>query len=144
MEWQNLSRQFRNNRNDAGSLLASTFIVAMGAGCIFFMLMAMSPGTRPNLITVCCGVSVVVLLLTMRLRIRTRSAWTLPFLYVLGRSHRDDGLACQYEPKKIKRSRGAAAASSNQPISVEELREIQTTSANTWVPARGRNGAKSA
>ncbi len=133
-----MSRRFRGYRNDAGSLLASTFIVALGAGSCLFAMMALSPSRTPSITSVCGVASGVLLLLIVRLRFRLPGRQRMSFLSLLSRTYRDDGLACQYEPRKAVHRRRQSPLQANQPISVDELREIQSSSANTWIPTKSR------
>ena len=142
MESPIVTKRFRSNRNDAGSLLASTFIVALGAGSCLFAMMALSPAKTPS-ITVICGVaSGALLLFIVRQRFRIIGRRRMSFLSLLSRTYRDDGLACQYEPRKVIHRRQHLPSQVNQPISIDELREIQSSSANTWVPTKARYSEK--
>lgn len=142
MELQVVARRVRSSRNDAGSLLASTFVVSLGAGCTLFMVAAMSPESAPVVLSLIGGLAVLLLAVIIRQRFRRGHGRGLSFVSLLSRQHRTDGLACEYQPEKAIRRRGPAAGQLNRPISVDELREIQTTSLNTWVPARSRHGGR--
>ncbi|MEZ6040009.1 MAG: hypothetical protein R3C20_05855 [Planctomycetaceae bacterium] len=132
-----MPRRFQNNRSDTGSLLASTFIVAMAVGCSICICIAVDPRSGMDSAIVIGVVGAIFLTVIALQRFSTPRAMTMSFLSVLSRNHRDDGLASQYRPRKVK-SKSQATAEINQPITVDELREIQSTSANTWVPARGQ------
>lgn len=142
MESQTVMRRVRSSSNDAGSLLASTFVVALGIGCTLFMMLAMSPESMSPALTTAGIVAGGVLLMIIRVRFRITGKKALSFWSVLSRSYRDDGLACQYQPRKAATGKSTDSADRRQPLSVEELREIQTTSANAWVPSRGRHGGR--
>ena len=132
-----MTRRFRNSRNDAGSLLASTFIVGIAAGIALFICLAFEPASNTTSVAIISSVAVLFLAFIALQRMSGPRAMTMAFMNLLNHNHRDDGLASQYRPRKVK-SRPAASSELNQPISVDELREIQATSANTWVPTRNR------
>ena len=132
-----MTRRFKNSRNDAGSLLASTFLVGVGAGIAIFICLAFDPASNTASVAIISAVAVMFLGFIALQRMSGPRAMTMAFMNLLHRSHRDDGLASQYRPRKVK-SRSITCSELNQPISVDQLREIQATSANTWVPTRHR------
>ncbi|MFO0976907.1 MAG: hypothetical protein U0996_10955 [Planctomycetaceae bacterium] len=131
-----MSRRFQSGRGDSGSLLASLFILALGgAGCLFTVA-AMAPSSLPWAMGAVGGVFAIFVLFVVLQRFGKTPGTSLGFLLSARRNTRDDGLK-DYEPRKAG-DRRTAPAGTNRPISAEEAHEIRVTSANTWVPAKGR------
>ncbi len=136
-----MGRRGMGQRNDAGSLLASSLILGLGGGACLFMVGAMSPDSLPLTAGILGGVFGGLLLLTVLQRFGRALSLDLGFLGRFGRSRRDDGMR-DYEPRRAGGgSRGGRAGGANQPITAGEARELRLTSASTWVPARGRRAA---
>lgn len=137
-----MSRRSHNTRNDAGSLLATTFVFAIGSGCVIFLLAAMAQPTSV-LYGVIGSLAAAFLMAMIGRRLIHAPAGSLQFWNVFSRSHRNDGLACQYEPRLMRgKNRRSSDAAPMRPILAEEVREIQQCSNNTWVPARCRSGGR--
>lgn len=131
-----MGRRFQSNRGDSGSLLASLFILALGgAGCLFTVA-AMAPSSLPWAMGAVGGVFAVFVIFIVLQRFGKGPGTSLGFLLSSRRNTRDDGLK-DYEPRKAGDQRSSPAGS-HRPISAEEAHEIRITSANTWVPAKGR------
>ena len=109
----------------------------MGAGCSIFICLAVDPASGTNSIAIILAIALLFFAFIALQRWSAPRAITMSFLNLLSRNHRDDGLASQYRPRKVK-PRAAVSGDVNRPISADELREIQSTSANTWVPTRSR------
>ena len=136
-----MSKRWQNNRNDAGSLLASTFVVALGSGCVVFLVVALSADFSPFFLGL-MGLIATALFATIILqRLGRGRTGSMSFWSMFGQSHREDGLACNYRPRKI-RGRADVDAEVPRPIHAEEVRQIQETSSSTWVPSRGKNGGR--
>lgn len=137
-----MPKRFRHNRNDAGSLLASVFILALGSGCCLFLVAAMSPESFVRTAWGLGGMLTLFLTLIVLQRFGKIPNTNLGFLFSTARNRRDDG-ASDYEPRIAGSPRSSSTVGTNQPISAQEAREIQVTSANTWVPANsGRRRKK--
>jgi hypothetical protein len=135
-----MGRRFHNNRNDSGSLLASVFIMGLGAGCSLFTVAAMSPNSLPAAMWTVGGISVSFFTLIILQRFGKVPSGSLSFLLKSERNRRDDGVR-DYEPR-VMNSVDSRVTGTNQPISAEEAHEIKVTSANTWVPAATRSRRK--
>lgn len=137
-----MARRFQHNRNDAGSLLASVFILALGSACCLFLVAAMSPASFARTAWGLGGFCTVFLILIVLQRFGKSPGSSLSFLHSSSRNRRDDGLK-DYEPRKAGENRQKSAVGTNRPISAQEAHEIQVTSPNTWVPANtGRSHKK--
>lgn len=136
-----MGRRINQNRNDAGSLLASVFIIALGSGCCLFLVAAMSPSQFGNAAAVLGCVFGMFLFLIVLQRFGKIPKGNLTFLLSSSRNRRDDGLR-EYEPKIIGSSPSNIVTGTNQPISAKDAHDIQVTSANTWVPAKSRRSRK--
>lgn len=136
-----MAKRFGNNRNDAGSLLASLFILTLGCGSCLFLVAAMSPSSLG--VTACWigGIFSAFLTLIVLQRYGKIPNGSLGFLLSSSRNSRDDGLK-DYEPRIAGKSRSSTMLGTNQPISAKDAHEIQITSANTWVPANSNRRRK--
>lgn len=135
-----MGRRWQSNRNDAGSLLAAVFIVALGCGSCLFTVAAMSPGSLPAAIWTLSGIAGLFLVIVVLQRFGKLPKTDLSFLLSAQKNRRDDG-ARSYEPRKAG-GNSTPSAGTNQPISAEEAHQIKVTSANTWVPSQSRSGRK--
>ena len=135
-----MGRRGHGNRNDAGSLLASIFILALGAGCSLFTVAAMSPSSLPTAMWTVGGIIGAFMAFVILLRFGKVPNADLGFILSSRRNKRDDGLS-GYEPRKARDSRPIVSGT-NQPISAAEVHEIKVTSANTWVPANSASGRR--
>jgi hypothetical protein len=134
-----MARRFQNKRNESGSLLASVFIIAIGFGGCLFVVSAMSPASFSTAAWSLGSVLTVFLALVVWFRFGRTPNSNTDFLISSVRSRRDDG-AKDYEPRIAGQSRSQSMAGTNQPITAQEVREIQVANANTWVPANARQG----
>ncbi|MEZ6060833.1 MAG: hypothetical protein R3C19_10750 [Planctomycetaceae bacterium] len=136
-----MARKWQRQKDDLGSVLASSIVVIGGSGFCLMVAIFGSEKASPWLIAGIVAVPVLFLLATVRFRrssARTRSG--LGFWSSLFRSPPDDGLASQYRPRRVGEGRPQPPAGTNKPISAGEAREIRITSASTWVPTRDSNG----
>ena len=131
-----MTRRWRSNRNDAGSLLASVFILALGSACALFTVAAMSPGSLAAASWTIGSVVGAFIVFIVLQRFGKLPKTDLGFLLSSHRNRPDDG-AADYQPRKVVERR-IVAQGTNQPISVEEVQELKITSLNTWVPAKSR------
>lgn len=138
-----MGRRWQNNRNDAGSLLASTFVVALGSGVTVFMLVGLAPRENWKLAATIGGSGFVLMLFIFWMRFSRTPGGSLGFWSIFGRSHREDHMAGDYLPRKVADGKSSMPASDHRPITAEEVREIQVTSPNTWVPTKTRHGGRS-
>jgi len=136
-----MAKRFRSNRNDAGSLLASIFILTLGSGCCLFLVAAMSPASLGTTACWLGGIFALYLTLVVFQRFGKIPKGNLGFLLSSSRNRRDDGLK-DYEPRIAGKSRSTTMLGTNQPISAKDAHEIQITSANTWVPANSNHRRK--
>lgn len=135
-----MGRRGHGNRNDAGSLLASVFILALGAGCSLFTVAAMSPSSLPTAMWTVGGIIGAFMVFVILQRFGKAPNADLGFIFSSRRNQRDDGLK-DYEPRKAGDARPIISGT-NQPISAAEVQEIKVTSANTWVPANSASGRR--
>lgn len=131
-----MGRRFRSNPDDSGSLLASMFIIALGAGCCLFTVVAMSPSSMPVALWIGGGIMSVFVIIIVMQRFGRIPQGSLSFLLSSSRNRRDDG-ARDYEPRKVADGRSQSVGT-NRPITAEEAHQIKVTSPNTWVPAASR------
>lgn len=136
-----MGRRWQSNRNDAGSLLASTFITSLATGFSIFVLIAIYPRENVNQILIICGACVALLIGIIWMRFGRMPLGSLSFWAVFGRSHREDHMAGDYVPRKVSDGRSTLPPSGQKPITADEVRDIQSTSANTWVPAKTRRSS---
>jgi len=133
-----MARRSRSGRNDAGSLLASVFILALGAGSCLFTVSAMSPQSFVAASWVVGSVVGVFIIFVVMQRFGKLPGTDMGFLVSSHRNRPDDG-ATDYLPRKVGEGR-VVPEGSNRPISAEEAQELKITSPNTWVPAGNRRG----
>ena len=136
-----MPKKFFHSRNDAGSLLASVFILTLGFGCCLFLVAVVSPNSIANTAWGLGGVLCVFLTLIVLQRFGKVPNANLGFLSSTARTRRDDGVA-DYEPRIAGQSRSSSTVGTNQPISAQEAHEIKVMSANTWVPAKSGRSRK--
>lgn len=136
-----MSKRWQNNRNDAGSLLASTFVIALGSGVLIFLVVALSADLSPYFLGLMGLVATAFITTIILQRFGRGRTGSMSFWSMFGQSHREDGLACNYRPRKI-RGRNDGDAEVPRPIHAEEVRQIQETSSSTWVPSRGKSGGR--
>jgi hypothetical protein len=129
-----MAKRFSNNRNDAGSMLASIFILTLGCGSCLFLVAAMSPESLGMTACWIGGIFTIFATLVVLQRFGKIPNGSLSFLLSSSRNRRDDGLK-DYEPRIAGKSRSTMIVGTNEPISAKDAHEIQITSANTWVPA---------
>jgi hypothetical protein len=137
-----MGKRIRNQGGESVSLLATTFVVALGGGAVFFLMLMVNPDKTPAGGTVIGVVTVAFLAIVAIQRISRARTDGMSFWLIAGRSHREDGIAANYMPRRASSSRTPAAGTVNKPISVDEVREIQSMSANTWVPTSQKRRAK--
>ena len=136
-----MGRKWQNQKDDLGSVLASSIVVIGGAAFCLLVALFGAEKASPWLIAGVCAVPLVFLLLVLRFRrgtSRTRSG--LSFWNTLFRSPPDDGLAAGYRPRKVGEGQPPPPSGTNRPITASEAREIRITSASTWVPTRDSHG----
>ena len=136
-----MAKRFSNNRNDAGSMLASIFILTLGSGCCLFLVAAMSPASLGTTACWLGGIFALYVTLVVFQRFGKIPSTNLNFLWSSSRNRRDDGLK-DYEPRIAGKSQSTTLLGTNEPISAKDAHEIQITSANTWVPANSSRRRK--
>lgn len=133
-----MGRKWGKRRDDGGSMLASVVIIILGTGlCCFLCLLERSDFSDFMLIALPTGGLLTIGLIVVYRYGRGESG-SLAFWHSAASNHNDDGIAAQYRPRKVSDSQANAPAGSNKPITAQEAHEIQVTSANTWVPTKGR------
>ena len=137
-----MARRWRSNRNDAGSLLASVFILTLGAGCALFTVAAMSPDSMPAALWTVGSIVGIFIVIVVLQRFGKLPKTDLGFLVSSQRNRPDDG-ASDYQPRKVGEGR-ITTSGTNQPISVEEAKDLKVTSLNTWVPSKSRGAHRRA
>lgn len=131
-----MANRWQRGRNDSGSLLASVFIMTLGAGGCLFTVSAMAPQSMPIAVWTISGLFSVFLLLILLQRFGKVPQTDIRFLLSSRKNTRDDG-RMDYQPRKAN-DLYSGQSGTNLPISAAEAHEIQITSANTWVPAQTR------
>ncbi len=131
-----MGKRWQSNRNDAGSLLASVFILALGASGALFTVAAMSPSSMPKAMWSVGSVVAVFVVFIVLQRFGKVPAGDLRFLLTSQKNRRDDGVG-DYMPRKVGEGR-TVPPGTNQPSSAEEVHEIKVTSLNTWVPSQSK------
>lgn len=123
-------------------MLASVVVIVLGAGVTAF-ISALATGDQSDW-AIGIIVAVTVLLVTWMIwyRYSRNRSVGLSFWAVFNRNHREDGLAAQYRPRKVKDGRSETSVAVNKPITAEEARDIKENSANAWVPSRNKEGGK--
>lgn len=129
-----MGRRLQRNRNDAGSLLAATFVVAMGGGCVLFAIFALTPEGTVWQAAAFCGAMLVLLLAIALVRFNRVPRIGLGFWSIRFRSHRNDSAVDGYLPR-VRKPRPKKFGD-NQPITAEQARELNRSSSSTWVPSR--------
>lgn len=135
-----MARRGHSGRSDSGSLLASVFILALGAGSCLFGVAALSPNSLPNAMWIVGSITGSFILFIVLQRFGVAPKADLSFLLSSQRNRRDDGVK-DYEPRKAG-DNVPLPVGTNEPISAQEAHEIKVTSANTWVPSPSRSGKR--
>ncbi len=128
-----MGKRIHRGRNDAGSLLAATFVAALGAGSTIFVVIALAPQNSTWLVGGISAGMILILGIIAMLRFGKMPSLGLGFWSVRFRNHRSDGVADDYVPR-IRKNRGRNDGG-NQPITAGEAKELRETSASTWIPA---------
>ncbi|MCA9063187.1 MAG: hypothetical protein KDA96_09010 [Planctomycetaceae bacterium] len=128
-----MGRSQRQRDNNGGSLLATVLITGLAAACCMFIAVVGAGEYAGLAMGIVAGVCLLLIVLTVVSRLGWMPSSGLSFYLTLKRSHRED-CAATYEPRKAAEHHDGGQAG-NQPISVNEVREIKETSANVWVPA---------
>lgn len=125
-------------------MLATVIVIVLGAVmCVFIAALDGSGiGDLMMMLATGGGVLIVVMIIWYRYGRRSGTNASLAFWNALSRNPADDGIAAQYRPRKVDEGRNSRAVGTNRPITAEEAHDIQSTSANTWVPSRNRDGGK--
>lgn len=131
-----MARRSRSSRDDSGSLLAAVLITILGTLFCVITTAAVAPESLWLVGSIAAGPAVCLVLITILQRFSRVRGSGLSFFGRASRSFRDDGVR-EYHPRKAT-ARPTAFSGGNQPITAEEARDLRLTSANTWIPARGR------
>lgn len=137
-----MAKNWKHRRDDAGSMVATVIVIVVGAVICAFLGAADRTQFGDWMLGLVVLVAALMLTAIIRYRYARNSSSGLGFWYALGTDHREDGLASQYRPRKVRDNRTISQPGAQRPISAEEAREIQNTSSNTWVPSRNREGGK--
>ena len=114
----------------------------MGAGVCAFISAAATGAQGDWAIGIVMATAVLLVGWMIWYRYSRNRSVGLSFWVKFNRNHREDGLAAQYRPRKVKDRRAEVSSGTNQPITAEEARDIQENSANAWVPSRNKEGGK--
>ena len=133
-----MPRNWKPRRDDAGSMLASVIIIVGGAGVCAFIAGTSSSDASAAMLGFVVTAAVFLITFIIWFRYGRRSENGLRFWLSLSRNHREDGIAAQYRPRKVRDKSAETPVGTNQPITAEEVHDIQESSANTWVPTRHR------
>ncbi len=136
-----MAGKWKSRRDDAGSMLAAVIVIVGGAGvCAFVGALDQSEAGAWMLGGVVVFAAMLLWWIVWYRYSRNVSQSGLAFWHMFGRSHREDGLAAQYRPRKVGEGNSNRPSGTNRPITAEEAKEIRATSANTWVPSKNREG----
>lgn len=113
-------------------MLATIIVIVCGTGLCWFIAVSANAFQLQIGISIVAFVAVVQVI---RLRYGRPSDGKLSIFNSIQRNPYDDNAAAQYRPVKIKDGH-SDSATTNKPITAEEAHEIQTSSANTWVPGK--------
>ena len=122
--------QHKNGR-EALELMASAFVLCLGFGfCLALIVWFENDSNRPLsvLIGVAATITSVALLSSRKSHAGSQS------LGLWFRARKPHQPAFEYQPRRMCRRFGSSGK--NQPPTVESLREMRETSANTWVPSK--------
>ncbi|GAB5440744.1 MAG: hypothetical protein Fues2KO_10930 [Fuerstiella sp.] len=133
-----MGRNWKHQRDDAGSLLAAIIVVTLGAVVCGFLVAAAASSTEFWLLPTIVALPVTFTIWMIWYRYSRPAPQRLSFWFALSRSYRDDDVPGEYVPRKV-RNRDEQVSGTNRPITAAEAREIQQTSSNTWVPSRSGN-----
>ncbi|MFN8710091.1 MAG: hypothetical protein ACK526_13855 [Planctomyces sp.] len=137
-----MGRRIRNQGGESVSLLATTFVIALGSGAVFFLLLMVDQDAAPKGATVIGILTGAFLLLVAAQRFSRGRSDGLSFWVTAGKNHREDGLASSYTPRRASGGRHQATLQENRPMSVDEVREIQSVSSSTWVPSKRKRSSR--
>lgn len=128
-----MGRNWKHRRDDGGSMLATIIVITGGCGLCWFIAVS------ANAFQLQIGISAIALFAIVqliRLRYGKGGGGRLNIFNAIARNPYDDTAAAQYRPVKIRDRRTEPPAGSNQPITAEEASQLQSSSANTWVPGK--------
>ena len=108
----------------------------LGAGICVVLFMVGDPNGAPWLVALIVGVAVLLLGTIIGIRV-PRPGSGLGFWNALFGTRADRDQPIDYEPRPVKTSFGQTTGS-QQPITVDEVRDIRELSTTTWVPSRLR------
>jgi len=131
-----MPKKWERQRDDSGSMLASVIVIVLGTGLCCFLCLTDSSAFGYWMLTLLPVTALLAIFMIVRYRYGRGEVGSLAFWNAFVRSPPDDGIAAQYRPRKVKDGRSMATTGIRQPITAQEAHELQTTSANTWVPAR--------
>lgn len=123
-------------------MFAAMIVIVLGVVLCGFISAVSSTERSAWAFGIATGVGALMVVWMIWYRYSRNRASGLGFWHMFGRSHRDDGIAAQYRPRKVKDGRTEIPAGTNQPITAEEAKQIQENSANAWVPSKNREGGK--
>lgn len=131
-----MPRKLFHRRDDAGSMLATVIVVGLGAGLCSFLALAAASSAFDWIVVAVLVAALLMLGVVTSYRYFRNEDPNLGFWNAVARNHREAGLAAQYRPRKVENVPETVAPDPNQPITADEVHEIQVTSSNTWVPSR--------
>lgn len=131
-----MARRWGKRHDDGGSMLASVLITILGTGLCCFLCLLEPSDFSDLMLMVLPATALLAITVIVFLRYGQGDSGSLKFWHSAASNHYDDSIAAQYRPRKVEDSRSNAPAGSNKPITAEEAHDIQTTSANTWVPSK--------
>ncbi len=135
-----MAGKWKNRRDDAGSMLAAVIVIVCGAVICAFVGAIDRSELGAWMLGGVILLAALLLWWIIWLRYSRNSGGGLAFWHVFGRSHRDDGIAAQYRPRKVGEGHAPRPSGTNKPITAEEAHDMRMTSANTWVPSKNREG----
>ena len=119
-------------------MLATVIIIIGGAALCAFIAALENSRRSAWMLGAVISIAVLMIAWIIWYRYFRNTSTGLGFWLSMGRNHRDDGIAAQYRPRKVKNGQSEHNTGTNKPITAEEAHEIQVSSANAWVPSRDR------
>ena len=136
-----MGKKFYRGRDDSGSMLATVVVIVLGAALCSFLCVLADVEQNDLLLGGILGGATLSIIWIVWFRYGRMNESSLTFWFLASKNRRDDGLN-DYRPEKVEDRGPKRPMGSNKPITAEEAREIQVTSSNTWVPAKGKRKKK--
>lgn len=127
----------RDRGRASAALFATAYILVIGLGaCLFIVFAAADQATATKMAALSLAVASTIWFLFWLLRDRRSNQSSLTNIVWLGRKERRSN-DFDYKPRLRKRRRSRETTGTNQPPTVERIREL-SDNVKTWVPSRSR------